>query len=183
LQQKQHKTMKILIVEDKPEQQKRALEATEGHDTIVVKNYEEAIPLLHGRWVPDETPRGCHWVKEEFDVVLTDLMLPATGYEMSYPERFIGQEMPFGAMVVLLALKSGVRKIGLITDINHHNHPMSAALDPFCDYQNYYNPVVFGDFALCVNQGKNWADVFWRLTNPPLDEETHRAYLEQRMKG
>jgi CheY-like chemotaxis protein len=66
-----------------------------------------------------------------FDVVLTDLMMPASRSAQG-PDgmQFVGEQMPVGTFLILLALRAGVKVIGMVTDMNHHNHPASAALDP-----------------------------------------------------
>lgn len=70
-------------------------------------------------------------VYPNFDVVLTDLLVPASDNAQG-PEgrRYVGQEMPMGGFIAFLAIKAGIKKIGVVTDLNHHNHPASAALDP-----------------------------------------------------
>jgi len=43
----------------------------------------------------------------------------------------VGQEMPLGATIALLAICAGVKNVAVVTDKNHHYHPASAALDHF----------------------------------------------------
>lgn len=69
----------------------------------------------------------------DFDAVLTDLMVPASRQaqgDESY--HLVGKEMPLGAIIALLAISNGVKKVAVVTDINHHKHPASAAFDCFC---------------------------------------------------
>lgn len=66
----------------------------------------------------------------DFDVVLTDLMVPASAQACSGSE-LVGTEMPIGTTIALLALVVGVKKVAVVTDMNHHKHPASAAFDCF----------------------------------------------------
>ena len=68
----------------------------------------------------------------DFDVVMTDLLVPASRQAQGGEgERLVGQEMPLGTTIALLALSAGVRNVAVVTDKNHHHHPASAALDCF----------------------------------------------------
>ena len=68
----------------------------------------------------------------DFDIVLTDLLVPASRQAQGTEgQRFVGQEMPLGTIIALLALCAGVKKVAVVTDMNHHNHPASAAFDCF----------------------------------------------------
>lgn len=67
----------------------------------------------------------------DFDVVMTDLFVPPSLQAQSDPKRFDGQAMPVGTTIALLALYSGAKKVAVVTDENHHNHPASAAFDCF----------------------------------------------------
>ena len=72
-----------------------------------------------------------------FDVVMTDLMVPASRQAQG-PDgsRFVGQEMPLGTTIALLALVAGIKKVAVVTDMNHHNHPASAMFDCFGKCKN-----------------------------------------------
>lgn len=66
----------------------------------------------------------------DFDVVLTDLLVPASGQAQGGEGlKFVGQEMPLGTTIALYALCAGVKKVAVVTDMNHHHHPASAAFD------------------------------------------------------
>ena len=67
-----------------------------------------------------------------FDIVLTDLLVPASQQAMVGDGlKFVGHEMSLGTTIALLALCGGVKKVAVVTDMNHHNHPGSAAFDCF----------------------------------------------------
>ncbi|MFA6552199.1 MAG: hypothetical protein WCT19_01715 [Candidatus Paceibacterota bacterium] len=68
---------------------------------------------------------------EKFDAVLTDLMVPASQQKLRQSCNLAGQEMPLGAIIALLAIHNGVKKVAVVTDSNHHDNPASAALDCF----------------------------------------------------
>lgn len=71
-------------------------------------------------------------VHPDFDVVLTDLIVPASKQSQGEYSEFVGQEMPVGVFIALLAtVKGKVRYVGLLTDVNHHYHPGSACIDEF----------------------------------------------------
>lgn len=66
-----------------------------------------------------------------FDVVLVDLMMPASREAQGGEGmQFVGKQLPVGTFLILLALAAGVKNIAMVTDTNHHHHPASAALDP-----------------------------------------------------
>lgn len=69
-------------------------------------------------------------VHPEFDIVLTDLLVPASSAEQGDKgSKFVGQEMPLGTTIALQALIIGIKMVAVVTDINHHHHPASAAFD------------------------------------------------------
>lgn len=67
----------------------------------------------------------------KFDAVLTDLMVPASDQNLGRGMHLAGEEMPLGSVIALLALSNGVKKVAVATDMDHHSHPASAALDCF----------------------------------------------------
>lgn len=70
--------------------------------------------------------------ENRYTVVLTDLMVPKGGRDTMSPKgmEYIFDLMPYGFTLALLAAKLHVPYIGIVTDINHHDHPMSACIDP-----------------------------------------------------
>lgn len=67
-----------------------------------------------------------------FDVVLCDLLMPAGKTQMG-PKgmKYVGQEMPVGFALSLMAAIHGAKYVAVVTDTNHHDHPAAAMLDPF----------------------------------------------------
>lgn len=82
---------------------------------------------------------SAYWESEEqattwpdFDVVLTDLLVPASRQAQGGEGlQFVGQQMPLGTAIALLALCGGVKNVAVVSNENHHHHPASAALDCF----------------------------------------------------
>jgi len=71
----------------------------------------------------------------DFDIVLTDLLVPASAQSQGPDSmKYVGQEMPLGTIIAFLAIKNGVKHVGVITDASHHSHPASAALDELGGY-------------------------------------------------
>ena len=65
-----------------------------------------------------------------WDIVLTDLMMPASSETMGREGmRFVGQEMPIGLAIVLLAAQNGAKYVAVVTAADHHSHPAVAMLD------------------------------------------------------
>ncbi len=125
--------MKILVFDDNADQCKVAQIQLKGHDLTIVSTYDEAQDLLEDN------------AKYNFDVVLTDLLVPASERNLG-PKgyHYAGQEMPLGTTIALLALKVGVKRVAIVTDANHHNHPAAEALGPF----DYGNPFNIGDIRM-----------------------------------
>lgn len=100
-----------------------------------------------------------------FDVVLLDVLVPASSKTLGGDGmKFAGQEMPLAPILAFLALSRGVKKIGILTDANHHAHPASAAIDVF------HGPFTVGDVKIVIsNDGigfdgaKNWKRLLEQL--------------------
>ena len=153
--------LRILVVDDSKNHRDAATTLLEGHNLTIASSYDEARDLLVPKVdyeklnrLRKEKPAGgfFHESPEElrqkqqehdmklveeattrpnFDVVLLDLMMPASRSAQGGPGMdFVGKEMPVGTFLILLALNAGVKNIGMVTDTNHHHHPASAALDP-----------------------------------------------------
>lgn len=121
--------MRILVLDDNATHRFSAKSLLKGHDLTVVATYDEAAKLL-----------GEH----KFDTFLGDLMLPASKQTLA-PDayHFVGEEMPLGTILALLALKHGVKYVAVLTDTNHHMHPASAAFDAF--NAQWLGPFAVGD--------------------------------------
>lgn len=65
----------------------------------------------------------------EYDILLTDLMLPGESHGISDTNPEIGVEVPYGLVLSILAKKIGVSHVAILTDINHHSGPIANAMD------------------------------------------------------
>ena len=146
--------MKILLVDDSVRQRragKKQLEAL-GHEVTVVSEYGEARKLAS---------------ESVFDAALLDLLMPAEATMLGPDARaeHVGREVAIG-FPLALSLAGLVTKIAVATDTNHHNHPMSAAVDWFLGDRRL---VVDGATVLIMHApmsedgNKNWAKVLERL--------------------
>ncbi|MEK9157622.1 MAG: hypothetical protein AAB638_00350 [Patescibacteria group bacterium] len=152
--------MKILVFDDSADHRRSAIALLEGHELTVVETYDEAEKALRlvvdrervkqamkaqfgveSPWDLPEEKREAYWDADrkatadattypDFDVVLTDLLVPASNNQQGREGyRFVGQEMPLGTVIAIRALAAGIKRVAIITDMNHHNHPASAAFD------------------------------------------------------
>lgn len=65
-----------------------------------------------------------------FEAVLCDLLMPA-GSEQQGPngQKYVGQEMPVGWALALMAVLQGAKHVAVVSATNHHDHPAAAMLD------------------------------------------------------
>lgn len=112
--------MRILVIDDNETHRLSALRTIVGHDVTVAGTYDEAYELLLVTGAPPL-----------FDVVFCDLLMPAGAMGMGTKGmKYVGQEMPVGFALSLMAVLNGAKYVAVVTDTNHHDHPASAMLDP-----------------------------------------------------
>lgn len=91
----------------------------------------------------------------DFDVVLTDLLMPASS-QSCRSSPLAGTEMPVGIFLALLAANNGAKYVAVFTDSDHHSHPASACFDAF-NSRGEDNPVPFtvggAKVVLCNDRG------------------------------
>ena len=149
--------MKILLVDDSPRHRragKKRLEAL-GHEVAATSGYGEARELAG---------------KGEFDIALLDLLMPAetTTLGSNAIAEHAGREIAIG-FPLILALAGSVKAIAVATDMNHHNHPMSAAVDWFPGGRKLVvNGTVVRIMHSPMDQDgcKDWTEVLKRLLAP-----------------
>lgn len=119
--------MRILVFDDNPVHRAAAISQLSGHEVVVVETYDQAEEMLKKEvWSGEPNPK-C----QQFDVVMTDLMVPPSDQNLSNmaKEVHMGKGMPLGTFIAIRAMSVGVKKVAIVTDANHHEHPASAALD------------------------------------------------------
>ncbi len=115
--------MRILVIDDTQKHLDSALQTLGEHEVVTCSTYDEAENLVD------------IYSKEKWDAVLCDLLMPAGSRAQGGPgTKFVGQEMPVGWALALMAVRSNVRFIAVVTDMNHHHHPASAMLDHTNDH-------------------------------------------------
>jgi len=115
----------LLIVDDHRVHAMSAIQQLgETHQLTVVSTFRQALAELAARRA-----------ETQFEAVLTDFLLPASGHNLGPAAcvAFTGRLMPLGPYVAMQAIQSGVKKVAVVTDASHHDHPMVAALDPLLD--------------------------------------------------
>ncbi len=125
--------LNILVLDDNAAHRASAEHQLAGHNLTVVSSYNEASELLESNI--------------KFDMALLDLMMPAADMRTlgENAKEFHGKELPMGTILAFQALKAGVKKVAVLTDTNHHNHPASAAFDYLGGSWNNPSPIRVGD--------------------------------------
>ena len=158
---KGERPMKILVFDDNEANRITAEATLKGHELTIVGTYDEAQSMLasntdhrkveeileeiFGDFNPyrtEDTDKKEAYFKArtevlemytshpDFEVVMTDLMVPASSQHLGNPQLG-GQERELGAIIALFAIFQGVKNVLVASDMNHHDHPASAALDCF----------------------------------------------------
>jgi len=111
--------LRILVIDDMPENIRSAKKGLTGHRLTTATGYEEAMEILS---------------REKFDVVLTDLHLPMSSKTMG--SKFVlGQLVPYGILLMIEAARQGAKHVVVVTDLSHHDDPFSAAFDHYSRFQ------------------------------------------------
>lgn len=98
----------------------------------------------------------------DFDVVLTDLLVPASSQSQGNKGRaFVGQESPVGIFIGLLAaIKGRAKYAAVFTDSNHHEHPASACFDVFNEGEGSPTPFTVNGCRVIMSNTRNWVGDF-----------------------
>ncbi len=107
--------MKILVVEDKEMHQNSARETLSGHEVTIIDTFTTAMEKMD---------------KNNYDAVLTDMMLPMSNSNRLLTEESFKKEdeVPYGFIIALKAAACEAKYVAVVTDANHHHDAMSAAL-------------------------------------------------------
>lgn len=96
----------------------------------------------------------------DFDVVLTDLLVPASDQQQASYE-LVGSEMPVGIFIGLLAAVKGRAKfVAVFTDSDHHAHPASACFDRFNAGESTPTPFMVEGSKFLLSNTRNWVEYF-----------------------
>lgn len=137
---------RVLVIDDERDNWLSAIETLgEKYEVLALSSFDEARKLL----VPEP---GLPAPKANFDFVLSDLLMPKGSNEkMSRTGRFfVDQEMGYGFVIAMLAAKASVPTIMVITDGNHHDHPMIYAFD----FLNGYGKKFDAEEDFTINESK-----------------------------
>lgn len=140
--------LNILVIDDTAVHQQAARQTLGAeHNLTVVGTHDGALKLLEAQRDEVKFDELYAQYKEQgvkdsysranmeaslpyWDAVLSDLLMPA-GRAAQGGEglKFVGQEMPVGWSLAIIAALRGAKYVAVVTDMNHHHHPASAMLD------------------------------------------------------
>lgn len=157
--------MKILVVEDNPLHQEAARILLAEHDVTIVGSFVDFYKMVTPiRSSDPKDNKPAELDLASFDVVLTDVNLPSHH----------SAEAATGFVVALQVLAAGVKRVGIITDANHHRDSYGRAFDldftgcKVSDRIGWGKRIVVGDARIAVEcyhattdigggrYGKNW---------------------------
>lgn len=115
--------MKILVIDDKQKNLEDAKIQLADHEVTTLSSINE----IRDCYDDDETGgfKGLKNYFKQFDVILTDLFMPAIQYGA---RPGIYEEVPYGVIVTMLALRFEI-PVAIVTDIDHHRNPFAYASD------------------------------------------------------
>lgn len=146
------------------------------------RDYKKASAILKGQFgdfdpygSDDEAKKAEYFAAQEvayeqamtypdFDVVLSDLLVPASGQAQGRKGyEHIGKEMPVGIFIGLVAaVRARAKYVAVFTDSDHHSHPASACFDVFNYDGGENHPMAFtveGSKVLLSNR-RNWVNEY-----------------------
>lgn len=119
----------------------------------------------------DEAKKAEYWTAEkvaneqattypDFDVVLSDLLVPASRQNQGSME-LVGKEMPVGIFIGLLAaVKARAKYVAVFTDSDHHSHPASASFDVFNESEAQPTPFMVEGCKVLLSNTRKWVNQF-----------------------
>lgn len=140
--------MKILIIDDNSNHRAAAEAQLKDHDVTVVGTYDDGQELLKK--------------EHDFEVVLVDLLMPASKQSLGRNLHLAGEEMPVGIFLAILAAKNGAKYVGVLTDMDHHSHPASACFDAFSKMESYPQSFKIEDATVVLSNNRNWVKHFYK---------------------
>lgn len=170
--------MKILVIDDTQTHLAAARQTLTEHDITTCSDYDEALKYLEEKFV-DKSGNPCSGWEDDaekmpyWDAVLCDLLMPAgRDAQGTRGLKFVGQEMPVGWSLALVAAKRGAKYVAVASDLDHHSHPASAMLDRLYGFLTidgacvlFTNNVSLVNIAGLKEKGKDWGDILSLLTS------------------
>jgi CheY-like chemotaxis protein len=159
--------MKILIVEDNPIHLEVAKMQLKDHELVIFKSFTEFLKKTASIVIERKFNEPTIDISD-FEVVLTDLYLPSSN------DHLVETEAATGFVVAMAAIRAGVKMVGIVTDANHHEDPISKGFDMFFDSGSIFsvgeakimltnNSIIDGEPRI-----KNWKRVLDYLTDEEL---------------
>ncbi len=141
--------LRILVVDDTPKHIVSARTGLANHNLTTVTGYEQAMSVLEN---------------ERFDVVLTDLHMPMSSKTLGTDAFYLGGLVPYGILLMVEAARCGAKFVAVVTDLNHHSDPFSAAFDHYSRFPVTIDgaKVVMMHAPMC-DGAKDWATALERL--------------------
>lgn len=151
--------MRILVIEDKEAHRKSAEETLSDHEVTIVKSFDEATDLMKRKidegnvqrllaeagfptkpdpkdkdrwnayWKAHDEAEAKSVIPFSFEVVLTDMMMPMSNRTLAPGVFNPSEQVPYGFIIALKATLFGAKFVAMVTDTNHHQGAMSAAID------------------------------------------------------
>lgn len=147
---------KILVIDDKQPNLDSAKKQFQNKDVelICCPLYSVAVNFIKTK---------------QFDIVLTDLMLPGESEGVSQNNPEVGKEVPYGLILSILARNCGVKNVAIMTDISHHSGPIAWAMDQLLVHREYN--------VINVFPHKNYLEVaeFFMEINDGTEEKTSES--------
>lgn len=154
--------MKILVVEDRQDQREAAEQQLAGHEITFKNNLMDFFPFKLF-WSDSERK---DFSLAEYDMVLTDVNIPSP-----VDQGPMVIEGPTGLLVALKAIQSGVKYLGVISEISHHAiDPVAKGLDMWIFSEKAFETgktkVFIEGYNACEDTYpvKNWKRVYDILT-------------------
>ncbi|TSC60379.1 MAG: hypothetical protein LiPW15_257 [Parcubacteria group bacterium LiPW_15] len=190
--------MKILVIDNSRFNHESARATLKGHDLTIISSFDEAMDIMRKKVDADNVQRllidagfaekpdysdrewSAYWqalresetksvIPFEFEVVLTDMMMPVSMKTIGPGVYRPGEEVPYGFVIALKAASLGAKFVAMVTDGNHHEDAMIAAIE--CLNPSYFAngeissftingaKAVFVQAPLCGDRRKDWGKV------------------------
>jgi len=130
------KKLRILLIEDTDVHRQAAIKQLDGHDLTICEDFKQFCDLaskksLKEKGFIDKNERDA----SEFDVILTDCLMPPNASAYVHQEGHSTEQVPYGIIILLWAIQNDIPKIGMLMLNNHHDHPIAAGLDIIGGYR------------------------------------------------